>query len=33
MAGAVPAALMALVIHAGFEWLDRLVIPRGLRAR
>jgi osmoprotectant transport system permease protein len=31
MAGAVPAALMALVIHAGFEWLDRLVIPRGLR--
>jgi osmoprotectant transport system permease protein len=33
MAGAVPAALMALVIHAGFEWLDRLVIPRGLRPR
>jgi osmoprotectant transport system permease protein len=33
MAGAVPAALMALLIHAGFEWLDRLVIPRGLRPR
>jgi osmoprotectant transport system permease protein len=31
LAGAVPAALMALVIHGIFEILDRLVIPRGLR--
>ena len=31
LAGAIPAALMALVIHAAFELLDRLVIPRGLR--
>ncbi len=31
LAGAVPAALMALVIHGVFELLDRLVIPRGLR--
>ena len=30
LAGAVPAALMALVIHAAFELLDRLVIPKGL---
>lgn len=31
LAGAVPAALLALLIHAGFELLDRLLIPRGLR--
>ncbi len=31
LAGAVPAAAMALVIHAGFELLDRVVIPEGLR--
>jgi osmoprotectant transport system permease protein len=30
--GAIPAALLALVIHAAFEGLDRLVIPRPLRA-
>jgi osmoprotectant transport system permease protein len=32
LAGAVPAALMALAIHAGFEALDRVVVPRVLRA-
>lgn len=31
LAGAVPAALMALLFHALFEAVDRLVIPRGLR--
>ena len=31
LAGAVPAAVMALVIHALFELLDRVLIPRGLR--
>ena len=31
LAGAVPAAVMALVIHACFELVDRLVIPEGLR--
>jgi osmoprotectant transport system permease protein len=31
LAGAIPAALMALVFHALFELVDRLVIPRGLR--
>jgi osmoprotectant transport system permease protein len=31
LAGAAPAAAMALVIHAAFELLDRVVIPRGLR--
>jgi len=29
--GAVPAAVMALAIHLGFEALDRLVVPRPLR--
>ena len=29
--GAVPAALMALLVQAGFELVGRLVIPRGLR--
>ena len=32
LAGAVPAALMALAFHGGFEALDRLVIPRPLRS-
>jgi osmoprotectant transport system permease protein len=32
LAGAVPAALMALAVHAAFEALDRLVVPRALRA-
>ncbi len=31
LAGAVPAALMALAIHGLFEALDRLAVPRGLR--
>jgi osmoprotectant transport system permease protein len=29
--GAVPAALLALVVQGGFELLGRLVVPRGLR--
>jgi len=33
LAGAVPAALMALAIHALFEVVDRLAVPRGLRTR
>jgi osmoprotectant transport system permease protein len=33
LAGAVPAALMALAVHAAFEGLDRLVVPRPLRGR
>jgi osmoprotectant transport system permease protein len=33
LAGAIPSALMALAIHMGFEALDRLVVPRPLRAR
>src|SRR4029079_13622608 len=33
LAGAAPAALMALAFHALFELLDRVVIPRGLRSR
>jgi osmoprotectant transport system permease protein len=31
LAGAIPAALMALAIHAAFDGLDRLVVPRPLR--
>jgi len=31
LAGALPAAVMAMAIHGGFELLDRVVIPRGLR--
>ena len=31
LAGALPAAVMALVIHGGFEMLDRVLIPKGLR--
>ena len=30
LAGAIPAALMALVFHAAFELLDRTVIPEGV---
>ena len=33
MAGAIPAALMAVAIHALFEGVDRLVVPAALRAR
>jgi osmoprotectant transport system substrate-binding protein/osmoprotectant transport system permease protein len=33
LAGAVPSALMALAVHALFEGLDRLAVPRGLRTR
>ncbi len=32
LAGAIPAAVMALIIHAAFEALDRVVVPRALRA-
>lgn len=31
LAGAVPAAVMALVVHAAFEGLDRLLVPPPLR--
>ncbi len=31
LSGAIPAALMALVIHACFEVLDRIIIPKGIR--
>jgi osmoprotectant transport system permease protein len=31
LAGAIPAALMALWFHAVFEAIDRVIIPRGLR--
>ena len=31
LAGPVPAAAMALLFHAGFELVDRIAIPRGLR--
>jgi len=29
--GAVPAALLALLVQSGFELLEPLVVPRGLR--
>jgi osmoprotectant transport system permease protein len=29
--GAVPAALLALLVQWGFSWIDRWVVPRGLR--
>ena len=32
LAGAIPAAVMALVIHVAFEALDRVVVPRALHA-
>ena len=31
LAGALPAAVMAMAFHAGFEMLDKVVVPRGLR--
>ena len=31
LSGAIPAALLALVVQLSFEALDRLIIPRGLR--
>jgi osmoprotectant transport system permease protein len=31
LAGAIPAGVLALLIHAGFELLDRWIVPRGLR--
>ncbi len=31
LAGAIPAALMALLFHGLFELVDRLLVPRGLR--
>jgi osmoprotectant transport system permease protein len=31
LAGAIPAAVMALLFHGLFELVDRVVIPRGLR--
>jgi len=31
LAGAIPAALMALLFHGVFELIDRLLVPRGLR--
>ncbi|HVQ76884.1 MAG TPA: glycine betaine ABC transporter substrate-binding protein [Candidatus Binatia bacterium] len=33
LAGAIPAAAMALAAHGGFEVLDRALVPRGLRRR
>jgi osmoprotectant transport system permease protein len=31
LAGAVPAAVLALVVQGGFDLLDRVLVPRGLR--
>jgi osmoprotectant transport system permease protein len=31
--GAIPAAVLALVVQYGFEWAERSVVPRGLRLR
>ena len=33
LAGAIPAAVLALVFHAGFEGLERSLVPPALRAR
>jgi osmoprotectant transport system permease protein len=33
LSGAIPAAVMALAVHAVFELIDRLVVPAPLRAR
>jgi len=33
LAGAVPAAAMALLVQGGFDALDRIVVPHGLRVR
>ncbi len=32
LAGAVPAAALALLVHGAFEWMDRWIVPAGLRA-
>ncbi len=29
--GAIPAAVLAMIVQAGFELVERLVVPRGLR--
>jgi osmoprotectant transport system permease protein len=31
--GAVPAAVMALLVKGVFEWAERFVVPRGLRLK
>jgi osmoprotectant transport system permease protein len=31
LAGAVPAALLALIIEGGFSFAERWLVPRGLR--
>ncbi len=33
LAGAIPAAAMALIVQGAFDALDRIIVPRGLRAR
>lgn len=33
LAGAIPSAAMALIVQGAFDALDRLVVPRGLRAQ
>ena len=33
LSGAIPAALLALLVEAGFDGLERLFVPRGLRSR
>jgi osmoprotectant transport system substrate-binding protein/osmoprotectant transport system permease protein len=33
LAGAIPAAAMALIVQGGFDALDRVVVPRGLQAQ
>ena len=33
MQGAVPAAILALLVQGLFELIDRLVVPRGLRLK
>ena len=33
LAGAIPAAVLALLVQWGFDWLDRLLISPGLRLR
>lgn len=31
VAGALPAAVLALAVHGAFEWGERIIVPRGLR--
>jgi len=31
--GAIPAAVLAIVVQIAFDFLDRLLIPKGLRLR